>query len=111
MERPYEKLEQQGARNLSDAELIAIQLQSGMEGATALEIANQLLAGFGGLSGIYEASLEEMCQIKGIGRVRAIRLKAAFELGNRHLSSRREEVSPILRKPEAIDQLMEQELR
>jgi DNA repair protein RadC len=110
-ERPYEKLEQQGARDLSDAELIAIQLQSGMAGTTALEIANQMLTGMGGLRGIYEASLEEMCQIKGIGRVRAIRLKAAFELGNRHLNSRRDEVRPVLRNPDDIVQLMEPELR
>lgn len=111
MERPYEKLEQQGARSLSDAELIAILLQSGLAGATAVEIANQLLSNLNGLSGVYEASIEEICQIKGIGRVRAIRLKAAFEIGNRHLNSRREEIRPALRRPDDIVQLMEPELR
>lgn len=111
MERPYEKLEQQGARSLSDAELIAILLQSGLAGATAVEIANQLLSSLNGLSGVYEASIEEICQIKGIGRVRAIRLKAAFEIGNRHLNSRREEIRPALRRPDDIVQLMEPELR
>ncbi len=111
LERPYEKLEQYGPRELSDAELIAIQIQSGLAGRTALEIAHQLLNDLSGLTGLYEASLEEMCATKGIGRVRAIRLKAAFELGNRHLSSRREEIRPVLQKPADIIQLMEPELR
>ncbi|HHV42786.1 MAG TPA: DNA repair protein RadC [Clostridiaceae bacterium] len=111
LERPYEKLEQLGPRALTDAELIAIQIQSGVAGKSALEIANQLLANLSGLCGLSEASLEEMCQTPGVGRVRAIRLKSAFEIGNRHLSARREEIRPLLQKPSDILQLMEPELR
>lgn len=82
-DRPYEKLEQQGVGALSDAELIAIIISSGTSGKTSVEIAMQLLQMAEDASFLHTASLEEMQQINGIGRVKALRLKAAIELGLR----------------------------
>ncbi len=110
-ERPYEKLERQGVSALSDAELLSIHLQSGVRGSTALDIANKMLVKFGGLVHLSDASLEEMQQLKGVGRVRAIRLKAAFELGNRRLSSWRDKEVVVLNSPQDIISLLEPEMR
>ncbi len=82
-ERPYEKLEQLGADKLSDAELIAIILTSGTNGNTSMEIALKLLSSVENIGFLDTASLEDMQQINGIGRVKAIRLKAAMEIGKR----------------------------
>lgn len=82
-DRPYEKLEQMGVNSLSDAELIAIIISSGTSGKTSVEIARQLLKLDENISFLQIASLEEMQEINGIGRVKALRLKAAIELGTR----------------------------
>jgi len=82
-DRPYEKLEQTGVRSLSDAELLAIIISSGMNGKTSVEIAMQLLSLSDDLSFLQRASLEELQQVPGIGRVKALRIKAAIEIGNR----------------------------
>lgn len=82
-DRPYEKMEMLGARSLSDTELIAIILGSGKNGKTSVELARQLINLLGGFTFVESASLEELRQISGIGRVKAIRLKAAIELGKR----------------------------
>lgn len=83
MERPYEKLEQCGETALSDAELISILLTSGTNGNTSLEIALKLLSMVENIGFLDSASLEDMQKVNGIGRVKAIRLKAAMELGKR----------------------------
>ena len=69
--RPYEKLEQTGVRSLSNAELLAIIISSGMNGKTSVEIAMQLLSLSDDLSFLQRASLEELQQVPGIGRVKA----------------------------------------
>lgn len=87
-ERPYEKLELYGAKNLSNAELIAIIIKSGRKDATSVEIANELLSlnknwNDTDLNFLRDLSIEELMQIDGIGRVKAIQLKAVCELSNR----------------------------
>ena len=82
-DRPYEKLEQLGAKALSDAELVAAVISSGMNGKTSVEIAMQLLAIDDNIGFLQMASLEELQKVSGIGRVKAIRIKASIELGNR----------------------------
>jgi DNA repair protein RadC len=74
-----------GARNCSDAELLAILLGSGGRGYSALDSANALLDKYGTLGGLMNRSLEEIAQVRGIKVVRAIRLAAAFEMCQRLL--------------------------
>lgn len=82
-ERPRERLEQQGEQALSNAELIAVTLGSGTKGKSVLALAQEILAHFGTLSALAEASLSDLCQFKGLGRAKAIQMKAALGLANR----------------------------
>ena len=82
-DRPYEKLEWRGAAHLSDAELVAILLKSGIAGKNSLDLARSLLANDAGLMILNTASLEELQRYSGIGRVKSIVLKAAVEVGRR----------------------------
>jgi DNA repair protein RadC len=77
-ERPRERLIQCGVRALSLTELIAILLTTGTKGRSVLDVAHDLVTHFGGLEGLLEASLEELMDIRGVGRAKAIQLKAAF---------------------------------
>lgn len=83
-ERPREKLLARGARALSDAELVAIFLRTGVQGQTALDLARALLVRFGGLRPLLEASREELCHAKGLGEAKYVHLQAALEIGRRH---------------------------
>jgi DNA repair protein RadC len=79
-ERPRERLERDGIDALSHAELIAIVLGSGTMGKSVLDLAQELLEHFGGLEKLLDASIVELMQIKGIGKAKAILLKAVFGL-------------------------------
>jgi DNA repair protein RadC len=81
-DRPREKLQQRGAEALSDAELVAIFLRTGMKGRSAIDLAKELLARHP-LHSLVSAPLEELAKIKGIGPTKAIQLKAAFEVAKR----------------------------
>ena len=88
IERPYERLEIYGEKALSNAELLAIIIKTGTKEKTSIEIANQILnlnhnQDKGDLNFLREISLEELAKIKGIGRVKAIQLKAICELSSR----------------------------
>ncbi|MBA3237856.1 MAG: DNA repair protein RadC [Parachlamydiaceae bacterium] len=82
-ERPRERLHQFGAETLSTTELIAILLGSGTRGQPVLQLAHQILVRFGSIQSLSEATIAELCQIKGLGTAKAIQLKAAFNLGIR----------------------------
>ena len=82
-ERPREMLLKKGPEHLSPAQLLAIILRTGSEGKSALELAMELLDHFSGLSQIANASVYELCKIKGIGHAKAIQIKAAIEIGKR----------------------------
>lgn len=88
-ERPYEKLELYGEKMLSNAELLAIIIKSGTKENTSVELANKVLSLNGNncedntLQSLQELSLEEFQKIKGIGKVKAIQLKALCELSRR----------------------------
>ncbi len=84
-EQPREKLFQNGAAVLSTAELLAIFIQSGTKGQTALDISRQLLQKFGGLQPLFQAEKTEICHISGIGKARYVLLQAALELARRYL--------------------------
>ncbi len=82
-DRPREKLVARGAAALSDAELIAILLRTGVEGANAVEVARQLIAKYGSLGALSRCSVNEIAAIKGIGLAKGAQLAAAFGLGHR----------------------------
>lgn len=85
-ERPYEKCEKFGAENLTDAELLAILIRTGTKGENSLELSRRLLYENGcrnGLAGIHKWTLDELIQIKGIGKVKAIQLICLSELSKR----------------------------
>jgi DNA repair protein RadC len=79
--------------DLSDAELIAILLGTGVKGKDVMECAFRLIQQFGSLSGIYHAGIREIASINGVGVVKAVRLKAAMELGKRLIAPRNYEES------------------
>jgi DNA repair protein RadC len=72
-----------GVESLTAAELIAIILGSGTKTVPIMQLAQKLVATFGGIQQLAEATIEELCQIKGIGQAKAIQLQAAFNLGVR----------------------------
>ncbi len=82
-ERPRERLVRSGAESLSTAELIAIILGSGSREKPILQLAHEIVARFGGLRQLAEATLSELLEIKGIGTAKAIQLQAALHLGMR----------------------------
>lgn len=82
-ERPRERLQRQGARALSDAELLAIALRTGTPRESALDLARRLQNEFGGLYALARASIQEICRIPGIGPAKATQIQAALELGRR----------------------------
>lgn len=82
-ERPRERLIQNGAKSLSNQELLAILLRTGTKEESVIQMANRLLKNFEGLRLMKDASLEEITSIKGIGLAKAVQLLAAVELGRR----------------------------
>jgi DNA repair protein RadC len=84
-ERPREKLLLRGAKNLSDAELLAIFLHTGTRGKTALDMARELLSEAGSLKKLLNSSAENLCRTLGFGKAKYAALKAAIELGQRYL--------------------------
>ena len=86
-ERPREKLLSRGAGALSDAELLAIFLRTGVPGKTAVDLARECLHSFGGLRPLLLADKNEFCQLKGLGQAKYVQLQAVLEMARRHLAS------------------------
>ncbi|MGC3959400.1 MAG: hypothetical protein QM813_16075 [Verrucomicrobiota bacterium] len=105
-ERPRERLAAQGADALSNAELIAILLRTGLKGMNAVEVGKHLLLKFGSLQSLALASVDDLRQAKGIGRDKAVTLVAAFALA--HKMARELQVeSPVLDNPENVVRLLQ----
>lgn len=100
-ERPRERLAAKGPGALTDAELIAILLRTGLRGANAVEIGAQLLRKFGSLQALARASVDDLRKVKGIGRDKAVTLLAAFTLA-RKMAEELQRESPVLDNPEAV---------
>jgi DNA repair protein RadC len=103
-ERPRERLIQQGAQSLSDAELLAIFLRTGLPGKSAVELAREMIVQFGGLQNLNQISLKEWKTIKGLGDAKFAQLKACLEMAKRCLSSELASNEPILNSPERFEQ-------
>lgn len=110
-ERPYEKLEMYGEKTLSNSELLAIILKTGTKEQTAVSLAQQILAlkGKEDLRSLQEITLKELKQIKGIGRVKAIQIKAVCEIAKR--MARPQQLNIIIKEPKDVANLLMEELR
>jgi len=84
-ERPREKLLQRGASSLSDAELLAIFLRTGVTGKSAVDLARELLQRFGSLTRLFAASEGEFCALHGMGQAKYVQLQAVLEMSRRAL--------------------------
>ena len=83
-ERPREKLLERGPSVLTEAELLAILLRTGVRGHSALDVARQLLVEFGSLRGLLTADSRRLCEARGLGPARYVVLQASLELARRH---------------------------
>lgn len=81
--RPRERLLKFGIENLSDAEILAIMLRTGSQGENVIEMSNRLINEYG-LDKLFECSLKELQEIKGIGPAKAMQILSMFELLKRH---------------------------
>ncbi len=82
-ERPRERLQHFGPQALSTTELLAIILRTGTKGDNVLDLANRLLAKYGGLAGLVRADFRELCAEHGMGEAKSAQVKAALEIGRR----------------------------
>src|ERR1051325_656133 len=100
-DRPRERLAALGPDKVSNAELLAILLRTGMKGLSAIHIAEQLLHQFGTLQNLANTSLDDLRKVKGVGRDKAVALKAAFTLARNMAMELRHEL-PLLDTPERV---------
>lgn len=114
LERPYEKLEWYGEKALSNAELLAIIIKTGTKEETSVQLAQKVLSlndtKSEGINFLRNISIEELMQIHGIGKVKAIQLKAVGELANR-MASPSTIKKIIIKEPYDIAKIMMEELR
>ncbi len=82
---PHEKLLAHGAKDLSDAELLAIVIRRGIKNKTAIDFAHMLLNNFGGFRKLYDASKEKICDFPGLGKIKYTELQATLEISRRYL--------------------------
>ncbi len=112
-ERPYEKCLSRGAECLSNAELLAVILRTGVRGESALELSRKILAcgeGGKGLLGIYHMSISDLQKIRGVGRVKAVQIKCIAELSRR--IAKTQALSRLsFRDPESIAEYCMEEMR
>lgn len=109
-ERPREKLLQRGASALSDAELLAIFLRTGVPGCNAVELARQLLQEFGSLRALLTADKAQFCQGKGLGPAKYVQLQAVLEMSNRYLGEFLHR-SDTLTSPDLVKRYLQCKLR
>tara|TARA_B110001452_G_scaffold55396_1_gene42746 strand:- start:256 stop:909 length:654 start_codon:yes stop_codon:yes gene_type:complete len=109
-ERPREKLLSKGAAALSDAELLAIFLRTGLPGITAIDLARGLLSEFGGIGPLLSARQGAFCARKGLGPAKFAQLQAALELTSRYI---KEELraNPIFTSPQMVRDYLAVQMR
>ncbi|AUS97706.1 hypothetical protein CDQ84_16425 [Clostridium thermosuccinogenes] len=113
-ERPYEKLEEYGPEMLSNAELLAIIIKTGSRNETSVALAQRILKqdkSNKGLAFLHDIGLEELRRINGIGRVKAIQIKALAELSKRMSSTYTSGKRVVIKTPEDVSKLLMEEMR
>ena len=108
-ERPRERLRDYGPGHLSNAELIAILLRTGIQGENVLAMSNRLLARFQGLAGLGRSAFAELCAERGLSEAKACQLMAALELGRR-FSSLSPQDRVVIHSPQDVANLLQAEM-
>jgi DNA repair protein RadC len=109
-ERPREKLVQRGAAALSDAELLAIFLRTGVVGKSAVDLARELLTRFGNLTQMFAASEAVFCETHGMGQAKYVQLQAVLEMSRRALQEEMR-IGDALNSPLAVRNYLQLLLR
>ena len=109
-ERPREKLLEHGSSSLSDAELLAIFLRTGVSGKSAVDLARHLLNEFGSLRALLEADLRSFCRPLGLGPAKFTQLQAVLEMSRRHLAERLRR-DCALESPQAVRDFLTSQVR
>ncbi len=109
-ERPRERLLGAGPGALSDAELLAIFLRTGMAGESAVDLARRLLREFGGLRALLQADRSRFCAQPGLGPAKFAQLQAVLEMARRHLAEALQR-GPALQDPDAVAAYLVHQLR
>ena len=109
-DRPREKLLQRGAASLSDAELLAIFLRTGVVGKSAVDLARELLTRFGNLTSLFAASEQEFCELHGMGQAKYVQLQAVLEMARRALQEEMKS-GDALNSPRAVRDYLQLLLR
>ena len=110
--RPREKLLARGPGALSDAELLALLLRSGIPGKNVLQLAEELLdrkTGFGGIAGLLHTSASDLKRIKGLGPAKRAELVAVLELARRALAQQLQD-KPLFSTPQAVRDYLQLQL-
>ena len=103
-DRPREKLATLGDVSLSEPELLAILLRTGVSGASAVDVGRDLLDRYGSLTGLSRCSVDELKKIRGVGFAKAVQLVAAFGIGKRLANAKAK--NQKLDSPESIEALV-----
>jgi len=109
-DRPREKLLQRGANILSDAELLAIFLRTGIKGKSAVDLAKDLLEDTGGLNALLSADEEMFCKHKGLGQAKFVQMKAVVEMSRRYLDEKMRRGN-VLTDASAVEDYLKLQLR
>lgn len=104
-ELPRERLIQQGAKSLSNSELLAILINTGRQGYSSIDIANDIMNKYPNLKELKQLSIDDLVRIKGIGTYKATTLKAAFELGER-MNTRSTHEKVKIKSPKDVADMM-----
>jgi len=102
-ERPREQLAKRGADSMSNARLLAILFRTGSRGKSAEELGRDLFNRFGGWSQLDQASVEDLCDVHGVGLAKAVELKAAIEIGKRLQQGPASTMKRVTSAEDAID--------
>ncbi len=108
-ERPRERLKEYGPKYLSNTELIAILLRTGVQGENVLSMSSRLLARRDGLAGLGRSTFAELCAERGLSEAKACQILAALELGRRFVSLAPQERSTI-NSPQDVANLLAAEM-
>lgn len=109
-ERPREKLLSKGASTLSDAEILALFIRTGIRGKTALDLAREWLGHFDGLRGFLDADASALTALPGLGPAKYAEIQAALELGQRHLTATLER-HDVMSSPDVTRRFLSTRLR
>jgi DNA repair protein RadC len=109
-DKPRERMAAVGVQALSNAELLAVLLNSGTRDLSAIDLGSKLLNDFGGFKGLHRADLSSLMEVKGVGLAKATRIKAAVEVGHR-LSKERDDEPVLIKTPEDIYEVVGFEMK